>query len=282
MSGDEGKPENPHPSGQETSAYYDISQEVLRELWGDNFHHGYWTSSEDDSSNQVATDRMTDELIARSGLEKGGRLLDIGCGVGLPALRLAEKTGAHVVGISNNEAQVLDARDRAGEAGMSDQVSFEFGDGVDLEFPDSSFDGVWAFESLMHMDRGQALAEIARVLRPGGRLVATDLLRAGPMSPTDEALVSDHMEAMAAAPLLDIDGYRRLLLEGGLEVVELLDITSNTERTPRRIIDAVDQRHDELVERFGLEVVPLLETFKAPVGLVKEFGYLLACAVKPD
>ncbi|WP_150238115.1 methyltransferase domain-containing protein [Nocardiopsis quinghaiensis] len=269
------------PLSEETDAYYDISNQILRELWGENFHHGYWTSEEDDSSNQVATDRMTDELIARSGVGEGGRLLDVGCGVGLPALRLAERTGAHVVGVSNNEEQVFDARGRAEEAGMSDRVLFELGDGADLEFPDSSFDTVWAFESLMHMERGRALAEIVRVLRPGGRLVATDLLRAGPMSPADEELVRAHLEAMSAGPLLDLDGYRGLLVGSGLEVVELLDITPNTKRTPRRIIDAVDERHDELVERFGPQVAPLLEVFKAPVGLVEEFGYLLAHAVKP-
>lgn len=281
MSGEHQGVANTNPTSEDTAAYYDISNQVLCELWGENFHHGYWISDEDDSSNQVATDRMSDELIARSGMEEGGRLLDVGCGVGLPALRLAERTAAHVVGISNNEEQIIDARGRAREAGVSDRVLFEFGDGVDLVFPDASFDTVWAFESLMHMNRERALAEIMRVLRPGGRLVATDLLRAGPMDPADEELVRAHLKAMSASPLLDLDEYRRLLFGSGFEVVELLDITSNTKRTPRRIIDAVDERHEELVERFGPEVSPLLETFKAPVGLVEEFGYLLAHAVKP-
>jgi SAM-dependent methyltransferase len=93
------------------------------------------------------------------------RVLEVGCGEGELAERIGRELGAHVVAVDQSERMVALARARGIDASP--------GDVQDLPFPDRSFDVVVAAWMLYHvpaLDRG--LAEIVRVLRPGGRLVA--------------------------------------------------------------------------------------------------------------
>ncbi|HEV2782256.1 MAG TPA: methyltransferase domain-containing protein [Actinophytocola sp.] len=269
------------PTSAETDEFYEVTNLVLLDVWGDNFHQGYWESEEDDSSIQVATERLTDLLIERSELGGGGRVLDIGCGLGVPALRLAEKTPAEVVGVSNNQSQIDEANQRAVAKGLHDRVRFDYADALDLPFPDGGFDVVWIFEALMHMDRPRALREARRVLRPGGRIVITDQLQLGPMTDENARLVREQLDLMHASPLLFEDGYRALVRESGLELVEFLDISRHTQITSRRVIETVDRRYDELLARYGEVVIPILQSFRNPAALVPELGYALIVARRP-
>jgi SAM-dependent methyltransferase len=94
-----------------------------------------------------------------------GRVLEVGCGPGEAAERIARDLGAQVVAIDQSERMVELARSRG--------VDARVGDVQRLEFPDEAFDCVLAAWMLYHVpDVDRALAEIARVLRPRGRLVA--------------------------------------------------------------------------------------------------------------
>ncbi|MFC3743141.1 SAM-dependent methyltransferase [Paractinoplanes deccanensis] len=202
--------------------YYDIVGPVMQKLWDDNFHFGYWDDPGDTSTVAAATDRFTDLVIGRLAATAGARVLDLGCGIGKPALRLARAAEVEVVGITVSHDQVEQANDRARREGLAGRVSFQVADGTDMPFPDDSFDAVLAFESILHMDRGRALREVGRVLRPGGRLVATDLVeRATPDQVTPPANAT-------FTPLPLLARYPDLLAESGLEPVELLDVTANT------------------------------------------------------
>ncbi|MFC4586717.1 methyltransferase domain-containing protein [Sphaerisporangium corydalis] len=273
--------EQTSPAPEGTSDYYDVSNLVLVELWDDNFHHGYWLSEDDESSNKVATDRLTDLLIEKSGLGRGGRVLDVGCGIGTSAFRLAGISPAEVVGVSNNQAQIDEANRRSAALGLAGRVTFEFADVLSLPYDDDAFDVVWVFEALMHMDRSRTLLELRRVLRPSGRIVITDLLRHGPLDEADERTVREHLEEMHSSPLLPEAEYRALVAEAGLELDELLDVSENTRKTAWRVYDAVNERYQEMVERFGPEVAGLLEVFRNPIGLLPQMGYLIAVARKP-
>ena len=75
---------------------------------------------------------------------------------------------------------------------MVKQLDFQLVNAMDMPFADETFDAVWALESLFHMpDRLQVLGEIARVLRPGGRLVLTDVTKRPTMGTYDMLLVRD-------------------------------------------------------------------------------------------
>ncbi|USZ67756.1 methyltransferase domain-containing protein [Halorussus salilacus] len=119
----------------------------------------------------------------------GDRLLDVGCGTGDDALALADEVGpgGSVVGVDNSAAMVEEARERASastaaavdaDAGRESEaatVSFRVADAESLPFADGRFDGARVDRVLQHLERPrEAFAELRRVTRPGGRVVATD------------------------------------------------------------------------------------------------------------
>ena len=108
-------------------------------------------------------------------LETGMKALDIGCGVGTDAFDLAERVGptGHVTGVDFSESLIAEAVRRA--AGRNLSVNFEVGDAQSLRFPDNAFDAVRTERMLMHVpDANKALFEMARVLRPEGRMAVLD------------------------------------------------------------------------------------------------------------
>jgi SAM-dependent methyltransferase len=120
-------------------------------------------------------------LVERLGLEEGARVLDIGCGTGRLTRWIGERLGpkGSVVGVDPLEERIGIARSHGGA------VRFEVGQAEDLgAFEDASFDAV-CMSSVFHWvaDKAKALAEIRRVLRPGGRVGVTtsphELARAG-------------------------------------------------------------------------------------------------------
>lgn len=96
-------------------------------------------------------------------------------------------------------------------------MRFALADALDLPFPDASFDGAWFFESLLHMpDKRRALAEAARVLRPGSRLAVADCFhRPGYDEPSE------------VVNLIDFGHCAALLWRAGFTVLDIRDVTEH-------------------------------------------------------
>lgn len=270
------------PDADETAKFYDIANAVIAELWDENFHHGYWDSDEDQSSNREASDKLTDLLIERSGDLSSGKVLDIGVGIGLATLRLAQRSGFEILGVSNNQTQINEANGLAAEHGLADRVSFEVADALALPYADNTFDVVWLFETLPHLDRLTSLKEANRVLKPGGRVVIADMYLNAQPSAEDLALVRQHEAETAAAPMLVESDYREVVRESGLVLSEFKDVSAETARTGTRMNEAIEARRGEMIERYSEAITPLLEAFNAPASRLPEIGYLLAVAHKTD
>jgi SAM-dependent methyltransferase len=107
----------------------------------------------------------------------GARVLEVGCGPGHLSIRLARRHGLEVTGVDLDPAMVERARANAGRRGDAGQPrpSFLVGDAASLAFPNGSFDLVVSTLSMHHWaDPAAGLAEIGRVLRPGGRALIWD------------------------------------------------------------------------------------------------------------
>ena len=107
----------------------------------------------------------------------GGKVLEVGSGPGRLAVRLArEAPSMTLTGVDISEAMVERAARRAAGAGLSERVRFEVGDVGALTLPDGEFDGVVSTLSLHHWPNPvKGLAEIHRVLKPGGEARIYDL-----------------------------------------------------------------------------------------------------------
>jgi SAM-dependent methyltransferase len=113
----------------------------------------------------------------------GARVLEVGCGPGRLSIRLAHRYGLDVIGFDLDPAMIERARANAERSQDGDERRPEFlvGDVASLAFPDGSFDLVVSTLSMHHWaDPTAGLAEIGRVLRPGGRALVWDF-RAGPV-----------------------------------------------------------------------------------------------------
>jgi SAM-dependent methyltransferase len=106
------------------------------------------------------------------GLRAGDHVLDLGCGTGEDVAALAPRVGSggRAVGVDVSATMIAEAQRRT--AGMGLPVEFVRGDAHHLDFPDGAFDGCRAERLLQHASDPQAvLAEMARVAKPGARIV---------------------------------------------------------------------------------------------------------------
>lgn len=116
----------------------------------------------------------TDRVIDWAGLKPGERVLDIGCGVATTAVRLARECRAQVVAADLSAMMRERALATVEAAGVGELVEVADADILALPFPAGSFDCVIAEAMTMFVDRPRAAAELTRVCRPGGRVLATE------------------------------------------------------------------------------------------------------------
>ena len=209
--------------------YYDTTLDLYEELWGEHVHHGYWDPGERPGINgadrHAATDRLVHELVAYADIQPGSKILDIGCGIGGPALYLAGKLDCTVDGVTLSAAQAARANEKAQEAGVADRAHFHQLDGLHTGYPDNSYDVVWAVESLMHIeDRPAFFAEVMRLLRPGGTLaVATWSVRDGALDDEERELVRQILHHQVMPSFSSLEEHVRMGVEAGFAEVEFVD-----------------------------------------------------------
>jgi len=267
------------PVAEEVGRLYDRMTVLGADFLGDdghgyNAHLGYWDTPESEFTFDEATDRLTDIMAERLRIGAKSRLLDVGCGVGAPAVRIARRTGAEVTGISVSQEQVTRANALARSTSLEDRVAFRQANAMELPFADGSFDAVFALESMPHMpDRVQVLQEMRRVLRPGGRIVLTDFYR----RPSPSTAVHPLRKVMGSTTV-QIEDYPAVLRASGLQFVEMLDITDETVQKSFSVLA-------ERAEGLGLEPEDAEATcYFNPQAVIDAqlLGYLLVVARRPQ
>ncbi len=156
----------------------------------------------------------TIDLAHAAGITADDAVLDIGSGLGGPSRYLAATYGCTVKGIDLSPAFVEAANDLAERAGLAEKVSYATGDALALPFPDESFDVAWTQHVAMNIaDRDRLYAQIRRVLRPGGRLAAYDVVAGSgealhfPVPWSRLAETSFVMQPSAMRSMLELHGF---------------------------------------------------------------------------
>jgi arsenite methyltransferase len=252
------------------AAAYD--HDAVRVLVGDPLHPG--------------GAQLTERLGRILNLGPQTRVLDVAAGRGASALTLAARFGCEVIGLDYSRRNVELAKLDAGEQNLADRVAFYCGDAERLPFADGAFDAIVCECALCTFPSKQsAVAEFARVLRPGGQVGVSDLTRRGILPRELEGLEAWIACIADAQPL---EEYSALLAGAGLNL-------GVTEEHDRALIDFVEQIRSRLL---AAEIMVGLKKVELPgidLGLVKDIarhalsaakagklGYAIVTATKDD
>ncbi len=194
--------------GAHQDEYDDDMVALLELVWGKGFMS---PGGPDNVKEIVAGLDLADKLV-----------LDIGCGVGGPALVLAGELGARVIGFDLEAPLIARAKANAREAGLAERIEFRRVDPGPLPLEDASVDAVFSCGCFIHIDDKPAMfREVYRVLRPGGHLACYDWMKG------DEPYSADmrywfKMEGLTYA-METLEVYRRRFEEAGFTEVEAQD-----------------------------------------------------------
>lgn len=180
---------------------------------------------------------LTRRLAARLDLAEAERVLDIASGRGTTALLLAQEYGVTVHGVDLSSGNVALATGAAAGAGLDGQVTFSVADAEQLPVSNAALDAVvceCAFCTFP--DKTVAAAEMARALRPSGRLGLADVTVDPDRLPAELTTLAAWVACIADARPLD--GYVRLLEAAGLRVVH----TEPHDAAVLRMIDQIEAR----------------------------------------
>ena len=159
------------------------------------------------------------ERAAGLGLDRSWRVLDAGCGRGRHSVELATRFDCHVEGVDPVAANLELAAAAAAEAGVSRKLAFTKGGLEALPFADARFELVWCRDVLVHVaDVETALAECARVLRPGGHLLLYTTVATPELEPREAAQICAALAVQRAT--LDAARIDAAVAAAGLRTVE--------------------------------------------------------------
>lgn len=226
------KPSRKYETGSVAKEYDAWTQDgILEYYWGEHIHLGYYNDEEMEAGYKKkdfiqAKYDFVDEMMKLGGInsddDSGASVLDVGCGVGGTSRYLAKKLGANaqVTGITLSPNQVDRATELAAEQGVAN-AKFTVMDALKMDFPDNSFDIVWACESGEHMpDKKAYINEMMRVLKPGGKYVmATWCQRDDRQTPFNEKEKRDLnflYEEWTHPYFISIEAYKELVDATGL------------------------------------------------------------------
>ncbi|GAB3325371.1 class I SAM-dependent methyltransferase [Haloplanus salinarum] len=178
------------------------------------------------SSQARLADRLGDRLAAALPATDGVRLLDLGCGRGGPAVRLAERFGFDVIGVDLVPYNVRRAAETARSAGVD--PAFVVGDATRLPVVAEAVPACVAADSIVYVpDTAAVFAELRRVLEPGGVVVCSDLVAAPDVDDAARRAVDAFADAWDMPPLLAADAYERVVADH-LTVRSVEDVTAHS------------------------------------------------------
>jgi 27-O-demethylrifamycin SV methyltransferase len=270
----------------DAAAHYDRVSAAWSLLLGEDLHYGLFRDG--DEALRDATEELTRTMAEAARIEPGLAVLDVGCGTGAPALHLAARHGARVVGITTSERGLERARARAAEEGVDDLVTFELRDGMDNGLPTGSFDRVWVLESSHLMrERELLMRECARVLRTGGRLALCDIMLRRRLDFEEVRRLREPLvllrRVFGDARMEPLSRYTELARSSGLTVEREHDLTAATRPTFDRWRANAERHRDDVTASLG---DAYLERFVRACDVLEALwddgtmGYGLLAAVK--
>ena len=217
----------------------ELDTEIRREAFGEDIGQNSWLTVEEQ-----------DMFLEWLDLSPGKTLLDVACGSGGPTLRMAAKTGCSVIGVDLHEQAIATARSLASQRTLADPSEFRVVNANEpLPFPDAHFDAITCVDAINHIpNRPSVVAQWARLLKPGGRLLFTNpITLTGPLT-NEEIAVRSSVGLLLFVP----EGYdKQVIAQSGLRLLISKNLTSNVAEVAGKRCAAREKRSAALREVEG-------------------------------
>ena len=180
-----------------------------------------------DQDHYGGTDAV-DRLMAQAAFNAQDHVLDVCAGMGGPARYIAWKTGCKVTGLDLTASRVAGARALTEAAQLDAQVDFVHGNALEMPFDPAQFTGIISQEAFAHIpNKAQLIAQCARVLKPGGRMVFSDIMSHQALDRQDAQKLFDGMRFSEIATLGD---YQQWFADAGMQWVRAIDLSEEWTR----------------------------------------------------
>lgn len=216
--------------------------------------------------------RLTRRLLDTVGVRPGDRLVDVASGIGTTGLLAAGEYQAYVDGVDLSAANVTLANGAAQAAGVADRAQFHHGDAEALPLSDGMYDAVVCECALCTFpDKATAASEMARVLRPGGRVGITDVTADPDRLPPELTGVAAWVACIADAR--PVEDYRAILAGAGLRVTTTERHTAALEQMVRQIaarLELLRMTSPGRLEELGIDISRAGPVLDAAQGAIRD------------
>lgn len=218
-------------------------------IWGgEDIHIGLY-ESEDDAISEASRRTVERMVSVSSRLTPQARVLDLGAGYGGSGRYLAKKLGCSVECLNISRTQNDRNEQLNREQGLADKVKVTHGSFESIPSPDGSFDVVWSQDSFLHSGRRRdVMAEVARVLAPGGELIFTDIMQSDDCPP---GVLQPILDRIYLETLGSVSFYREAAADLGLEYVDFVDLSPQLPSHYGRVLGELESRDAEMAEKCG-------------------------------
>lgn len=241
------------------SQYQDEATNTARDYYNsddaDNFYFNVWGGEDihiglyqsDEEPIRDASRRTVEHMVSKLNLSKDSKVLDVGAGYGGSMRYIAKRFGCHCVALNLSEIENERDREMNKEQGLDHLIDVVDASFEKIDFPDNTFDVVWSQDAILHSDnRDRVLAEVARVLKPGGEFIMTDPMQddSCPEGVLDPILNRIHLNSLGSPGF-----YLETAKKSGLQDLGFEDHTQQLPRHYSRVHQTLTGLEDKLADK---------------------------------
>lgn len=241
-------------TNQSVAAYFDLITDDARMFYGDNFHFGYFY----DGTNTLedALNAHTDLVATMARIEASKDVLDIGCGICTPAIRITKQYNCHITGVNLSAEQVRQGRDQVVAQNLSNRILVVEENALQLPFAAGSYDSVLCLEvagdiCVKKSQKKMFVQQIHRMLKPGGYAGFSDLVFTGFPDEAEEKTMEAILYHKGRELVTD---WPKIFRENGFQIEEQKNIINETMPTWQYSIAVYEKKHAEVVQRYGKKI----------------------------
>jgi cyclopropane-fatty-acyl-phospholipid synthase len=232
--------------------HYDVSNDFYRLVLGPSMVYSCAYFTDAGNTLEEAQERKLDLICRKLRLERGDRLLDIGCGWGSLVIHAAAHYGVQAVGVTLSEPQAKLARARVREQGLEDRIEIRVADYRELN--DGPFDKIASVGMYEHVGRSeldQYVGRVHRLLRPGGLFLNHGIARLYSEQPTSDTFIWRYIFPDGELhPVTDAMGSMQA---AGLEVRDVESLREHYPLTLRRWLANLQAHREDAIDLVGAE-----------------------------